>query len=265
MAKKKATGWQRNFVIGADKFIRQMAIRWLLLLNLLVFVYVGLPFLAPVLMANGITGPANTIYNAYGFVCHQFAFRSWYLFGEQPAYPRQRARTDLDSFESVAADDPHFAGIDVSELDTDLVIGARTFRGNDEVGYKVAFCQRDVAIYGGILLAGLVYGLFRDRVRSLRFWQYVLIGIVPIGLDGFSQLFVNPPFDEAGLGVISLIGTVSKAIFGVRESTPMLRTLTGLLFGVANVWLAYPHINEAMEETRENVEGQLSKGGVTFE
>lgn len=37
----------------------------------------------------------------------------------------------------------------------------RTFIGNAEIGYKVAICQRDVAIYGSIFLAGALYALIR--------------------------------------------------------------------------------------------------------
>jgi uncharacterized membrane protein len=262
--KKKATGWQRNMVIGADRLVRRVAVHWLLLINLLVFIYVGLPFLAPVLAASGATGPANTIYTAYGFVCHQFAFRSWYIGGDQVAYPRERAGTDLESFESYASQDPYFSGVDVETLDTQLIVGARVFRGNEQMGHKVAFCQRDVAIYGGIFLAGLTFALLRGKVKPLKFWQYVLLGIVPIGLDGFSQLFANPPFDQTGLGLYTLIGQISQAIFGIRESTPFLRSLTGFLFGLANVWLAYPHLEEAMKETRERVEAQLNKAGLTY-
>ena len=32
------------------------------------------------------------------------------------------------------------------------------FVGSPELGYKVAFCERDVAIYLAVLLAGLAYG-----------------------------------------------------------------------------------------------------------
>lgn len=264
MTDKPVTGWQRDLVVGIDRLVRRMAVHWLLLINLLVFIYVGLPFLAPVLMENGITGPANTIYSAYGFVCHQFAFRSWYLFGDQPAYPRDRAPSNLDSFEEYALQDPYFSGVDVSTLDNDLVLAARTFRGNEQMGYKVAFCERDVAIYGGMLISGLAFGLFRKRIKPITFWQYVLIGLVPIGLDGFSQLFDNPPFDQPGYGLFSLIGQISVALFGIRESTPLLRTLTGFLFGLANVWLAYPYIEEAMQETREKVEATLSRANLSL-
>ena len=264
-SEKKVTGWQRSLVIGADRLIRRMAVHWLLLVNLLVFLYVGLPFLAPVLMVNGLTGPANTIHNAYGLVCHQYAFRSWYLFGDQLVYPRERAGMDLASFESYAVQDPYFAGVkDITALETDLVFAARAFRGNEQMGYKVAFCQRDVAIYGGILLAGLVFGLLRDKVKPLQFWQYILLGLVPIGVDGLSQLFGNPPFTYEGYGIFTLVGQVSQAIFGLRESTPVWRALTGCLFGVANVWLAYPYIEEAMQETRQRVEAQLGKAGLSY-
>lgn len=259
---RKATGVERSFVLGADRLIRWVAIHWLALLNSLVFLYVGLPFLAPVLLANGINGPANTIYGAYGYVCHQFAFRSWYIGGEQIAYPRARADTDLQSFEAAVTEDAFFAGVDVSELDVDLVSTARNFRGNDQVGYKVAFCQRDVAIYGAIFLGGVAYAFVRKWLNPLKFWQYLIIGIAPIGLDGFSQLFANPPFTDAGFFLFRSVGDISQAIFGIRESTPLLRTLTGAMFGFANVWLAYPYLEEAMRDTRKRVEAQLRKAGI---
>ena len=47
---------------------------------------------------------------------------------------------------------------------TDAMYG---FIGSPELGYKVAFCERDVAIYLAVLLAGLAYGRFRDRLPSL--------------------------------------------------------------------------------------------------
>lgn len=267
MSDEKTTGRTRDLVVTVDRIVRGMAVRWLAILNVLVFIYVGLPFAAPVLMANGATGPANTIYSAYSFVCHQFAFRSWYAGGEQVAYPREQANSKLGTFESYAVDDPAFDGVDVTTLDVFLVTAARAFRGNEVMGYKVGFCQRDVAMYTGILLSGLAFGLMRKKLKPLKFWQYVLLAIVPMGLDGFSQMFSNPPFSDpelygAGYG---LIGGLSQAIFGLRESTPFLRTLTGLMFGLGSVWLAYPYLEEAMRDTRQQVESQLAKAGVAFD
>ena len=53
--------------------------------------YVGLPLLAPSLMKLGAELPANIIYRMYKPLCHQFAFRSFFLFGEQPFYPLAEA------------------------------------------------------------------------------------------------------------------------------------------------------------------------------
>ncbi len=44
-----------------------------------------------------------------------------------------------------------------------------------------------------------------------------------------------------------------------RESTPVLRSLTGALFGLANVWLAYPYVEESMREVRQNLEAKLAR------
>ncbi len=169
---------------------------WLGGANVLVGVFVGLPFLAPVLLAYGYALPAGAIYAAYGLVCHQWAFRSYFLFGAQPSYPYD------DMVQLVGFDRAHW------------------FVGSPELGYKVAFCERDAAIYLTVLLAGLAYGRLRGRVFPLGLMPYGLL-ILPMAVDGFTQLF------------------------GWRESTVELRTLTGALFGLASAWLVYPRVDAA--------------------
>jgi hypothetical protein len=44
----------------------------------------------------------------------------------------------------------------------------------------------------------------------------------------------------------------------LRESTPFLRTVTGLLFGLLNVWLAYPYLEESMGQTRATASVKLA-------
>jgi uncharacterized membrane protein len=172
--------------------------RWLLAANVAVAVFVGLPFLAPVLLAAGYDGPANSIYAAYQIVCHQWAFRSYFLFGPELEYG------------------PGVLGGLVGQHE---MYG---FVGSPALGYKVAFCERDVAIYLSVLVAGLLYARYRERLPLLSLTGYGLL-ILPMALDGFSQLF------------------------GWRESTVELRTLTGALFGVASVWLIYPRIDAILE------------------
>lgn len=248
------TGRKRRLVIGMDKGILWLARHWLAVLSLFVALYAGIPFLAPIAMENGATGLANTIYTVYSPVCHQFAFRSWFLYGDQTAYPRARAEVDsLTPFETYAANEPAFNGIDLTTLDNDLIITAKRFIGSDRMGWKVAFCERDVAIYAALALSGVLF-IFLKRagvdVPKLPFWAYVLIAIVPIGLDGFSQYFANPPFNAFGLDA-----------YPIRESTPFLRVLTGALFGFGNGWLVFPYIEESMQETVEMLETKLRRAG----
>lgn len=213
-----------NTLSRADRISYWIANRWLLLLNLLVFLYVGLPFLAPALMNAGLPGLARPIYGLYGFTCHQMAFRSWFLFGEQSAYPR-----------GAAAVEGLYTYGEVTGLDEESLLAARQFVGNDLLGYKVAFCQRDVAIYAAMLLFGLVYAASGKRLPALPWYLWVIIGMGPVGLDGFSQLLSQLP---------------SWPFWDYRESTPLLRTLTGGIFGFTTAWFGFPVIGETMAETR---------------
>jgi uncharacterized membrane protein len=205
---------------------------YLALFNLFVFIYVGLPFLAPVLMKVGAPIPAGIIYRGYSFVCHQFAFRSWFLFGEQNAYPRSEA---------------HVAGLisyqQATGLNGDDILSARAFIGNNQLGYKVALCERDVAIYLGILLFGLLFALLRRKTKAIHWVVWIIFGIIPIGLDGLSQLISQPPF----------------SLIPFRESTPLLRAITGFLFGFLTAWFGYPYVEESMQENRKFMEGKLSQ------
>lgn len=253
-ASKKVTGWRRKVVIALDRLVLGFAHHWVAVLTLLAGLYAGVPFLAPLAMQAGATGVANVIYTLYSPVCHQFAFRSWFLFGEQTVYPRARAGLPIGSFEQYASQEPFFDGVDVTTLDADLIVAAKQFKGSPRMGWKVAFCERDVAIYASIALFGLLFIILKAqgiKIPYLPFWAYLLIALVPIGLDGFSQYFANPPFNGFGL-----------PFYPARESTPFLRVLTGALFGMGNAWLAYPYIEDSMRETAHLVEGKLIKAGV---
>ncbi len=212
-------------ISAADRFSFWLSRHYLAAINLLVFLYVGLPFLAPTLMKVGWEGPAQVIYTAYSPLCHQLGFRSWFLFGPQFYYPREAA-----GIEGVVT----FG--QATGLDETALLPARQFVGNESLGYKVALCERDVAIYGGILLFGLLFGLTGRRWRPLPWYAWGLLGWVPIGLDGFSQLL-----SQLGLPALN-------ALLPYRESTPFLRTLTGFLFGFTTAWFAIPVIEASMRD-----------------
>ena len=221
-------------ISGADKVMFWISNHYLAVLNVIMFLYVGLPFLAPTLMKVGATVPARVVYTIYSPLCHQFGFRSFFLFGEQTYYPLNEAEIDsvLD-FETATGiyhlHDPNAR----SRLE------ARRYIGNETVGYKVALCERDVAIYASIFFFGLFFSLTGRRLPQLHWMLWVLLGLGPVGLDGFSQLFSQ--FDWQ----------VMVNFLPYRESTPLLRVLTGSMFGLFTAWFAYPNIEESMQESRQ--------------
>jgi uncharacterized membrane protein len=193
----------------ASRIVLWVARHWLALFNTGWGLYTFVPFLAPILMHNGFVAPARLIYGIYSFACHQLPDHSYFLFGKTavPLAPELMASGAPDA--------------------TNLFL-FRTFIGNPQIGYKVALCERDIAIYGSVFVAGLIFALIRQRVAvrapSLRVY---LLFLLPIALDGFSQLF------------------------GLRESNWWLRSVTGAIFGVASAWFAYPYVEDAMQEVIE--------------
>jgi hypothetical protein len=82
----------------------------------------------------------------------------------------------------------------------------------------------------------------------------------PIGLDGFSQLFSYWFTPTDGSTASGLIGTLAN-LLPVRESPPLLRTFTGIWFGLTLVWLAYPNVENGMQDTLRNLEEKLRRVG----
>ena len=206
-------GSTRAVRIG-DRIVLGITRHWLALFNLALLAFVGMPFLAPLLMHLGAAGPARLIYLVYAPTCHQLPDRSYFLFGEQRVYTVEQLE-------------------DAGVLTGTGLLERRRFVGDETLGWKVALCERDVAIYGSMIVAGLIFGLVRRRVPKLPVKIYLLF-LIPIAVDGLSQLV------------------------GLRTSNWWLRTLTGALFGMATVWLAYPYVQESMDATRRDTERKLS-------
>jgi uncharacterized membrane protein len=208
----------RAFIRAVDNLVAVLAHHWLLYTNLFLFLFSGLPFLAPVLIHYGYEAPARLIYTAYSFTCHQLAYRTWFLFGAQPSYT-------VDQLQQ-------YLGVSNSPLD---ILFWRDLLGNSQLGYKMAYCERDAAIYSSMLAAGLLFALLRGRIRPLNWRWYLVLAVLPMAVDGGTQLIM------------------------LRESTPLLRAITGILFGALSVWLIYPYVEEAMRDTYAQSAKQLER------
>jgi uncharacterized membrane protein len=108
-------------------------------------------------------------------------------------------------------------------------------------GHKMAICARCTAIYTSFWGLGLLYGIWkatpwgrRHRLRPLSIkWLAVLT--VPMFIDGATQLV------------------------GLRESTNLLRTITGALVGVGTGLFAYPILDEGFVALDSPVELTLTR------
>jgi uncharacterized membrane protein len=214
----------------ADHLSYWISKHYLAIFNLFLILYIGIPFLAPVMKKIGWNGPAEAIYRIYRPLCHQWAFRSFFLFGEQAYYPHAAANLPgVLTFEQVSG---------ITDLTDPNRLQARVFEGNPILGYKVALCERDTAIWSAMAIFGIIYALTGRKLPKLHWLIWVLIGLGPIGLDGFSQLISQIP------------NTFIRSILPYRESTPFLRALSGFFFGLTTAWFMFPLIEESMADTR---------------
>ena len=235
--------------------------RWLYFALVPLFVYSSLPWAAPALAKLGLLEAADFIYTVYSPFCHQFAFRSVFVFGEQAFYPRGAADSGYVPFEELASQSEAFlqqyrhwsaafsgsakspTAEDLQEFSPAQQLAARHFIGDESFGYKTSLCARDLAIYSMLFVGGLVYSRYRWRIRPLPLWLYIFAGLGPVGLDGFSQLLSYPPFE----------------FWPVRETAPLFRLITGGLFGLMSAWLGFPHLERSMQDLVDALQPESSR------
>ncbi len=250
----------RKWALRSNLLLLHISRRWLTIAITIITIYVTLPFAAPILMKAGLRSPGELIYTIYSPFCHQFAFRSFFLFGEQAAYPRAISGTDVKTFEAYARESETFMELlalharsprsgDPKDLDAfspALQFAARDFRGDETMGYKITLCERDITIYLALLGGAIIFSRIRRRLRPVPIIIYIILGLGPIGIDGFSQLLGYPPFN----------------LWPPRETLPIFRVVTGFLFGLMNAWLAFPYLELSFRETQELIEAKLGQAGI---
>lgn len=256
-----------SFGVRVNRWLYWAAGRWLTISLITIGIFATLPFAAPTFMHLGWERAGNAVYLMYKPFCHQFGFRSFFLYGEQSVYPRANTGTDLMSFEEAIeqTQPPEFEGISnlyadkAQRIDPEtgetvldiydwgnLQLAARAFVGNETMGYKVTVCERDMSIYLALWVGGLLYAVFRQRIRPVPLWLWFWLGLGPIGIDGFSQLLSYPPL----------------SFWPIRETLPMFRVLTGATFGFMNAWLGFPYLELSFEDTRLEIEEKFRRAGI---
>lgn len=235
----------------ADLAMHWIARHWLLLFNVILGVYVGLPWLAPLFMQLGWAAAGNLIYLIYSTQCHQLPQRSYFLFGPQATYP--------------------LAEIQAAWQNTSNPLILRQFVGSPEMGWKVAWSDRMVSLYTGLFAAGLLYGLTRRWLKPLSVWGFVGLAL-PMAIDGGTHLLSD--FAGIGLGfrdtnawLVWLTGNRFPFTFysgdALGSFNSWMRLITGSLLAIGVVWFAYPHVEAAFGDVKREIETRFKTTGLT--
>ena len=103
------------------------------------------------------------------------------------------------------------------------------------VGMKMPVCSRDIGLYAAMLLGGLIYPLARRLEDDVPPAVFLIIALVPIGIDG-------------GVQVVSEIGILPI----VYESTNAIRLATGAIAGLAAAFYAVPILTTLVSKEKRN-------------
>ncbi len=225
---------------------------WIMVFALLLGIVNLLPFLAPVLMYLDWSDFARLIYTIYGPMCHQMAQRSFFLFGAQPMY-------------NIADLPVILTGDKLLEMEA-----LRAFIGNTDLGWKVAWSDRMVYMYGSLWLAGILYGLLRQQrvLKPLSLVGFVLL-LLPMLIDGGTHLISDMAggltggfrYNNRWLSdlTVHMLPNWFYAGDALGSFNSWMRLISGLTFGFAVVWLSYPHLDRSISEVAAELRAKLTR------
>jgi uncharacterized membrane protein len=219
---------------------RQLSFRrlWFPVAFVIVGLYAGLPWLAPVLMRLGWRQPAEAIYTVYSTQCHQLSQRSYFLFGPKLMY---------------AADE---LGIGAGPAD---FMALRAYRGTEALGWKVAWSDRMAAMYSTLFVSLAAARLLSTRIRPLPVWAFLLL-LLPMAIDGGTHFLSDlsgfgQGFRDTNLWLADLTGGRLAAGFYGGDAwgsfNAAMRLATGVLFGLGVAWFAVPRIEASFRAAGE--------------
>ena len=229
--------------------IRFAAKHWLLIFLVVYGLFNLLPFVAPILMHAGLETGGNAIYTGYSGLCHQMAQRSFFMFGSSVMLNADELPVALSG--NAAADTIHL----------------RQFRGNADVGWKVAWSDRMVSMYGGVWLGALAFAIiphFRKR-RRISILTFVLL-ISPMALDGITHFISDLNgltegfrYQNAWLATLTDNGFGSSFYVGdaIGSFNSWMRLLSGLLFGIGCIGLAFPYLEQYATEVEQHLTARI--------
>jgi uncharacterized membrane protein len=221
----------RSRAVALNRIAYWICKYWIALFSVLFGLYVGLPLLAPVLMAAGVTPLGQLIYAIYSFLCHQLPERSFFFFGPKIMYP--------------------LAEIQSRWQVTDNALILRQFTGAPGMGWKVAWSDRMVAMFTSMLPFAWLWWLLRKKVRGIS-WKVLLVFLLPMALDGTTHFIsdlagLHHGFRDSNAWLALLTQNSLPAGFYSGDAwgsfNSIMRLVSGVLFGIGIVWFGFPHLD----------------------
>ncbi len=232
MSAATLTPIQHARAVKGNRWVYRFSRNWLLIFSLVYGLYVGLPFLTPVLMQLGWDRGGKAIYFIYTFLCHQLPQRSLFLFGPKTMYT--------------------LTEIQAAWQETFNPLVLRQFVGNPDLGWKVAWSDRMVSMYTSILIFAWFWYALRKKIRRLPWWGFVLF-IVPMGIDGITHTLsdiagIGLGFRDTNAWLAALTNNASPPTFYVGDAlgsfNSWMRWISGILFGLGIVWFGFPYLDD---------------------
>lgn len=238
---------RKTLLIGLNKLIFQLCLHWKLIASIAPALVLVLAVLAPALTAWGFPQAGDSLYRFFAPHDHQLPDRSYFLFSET-------APVNSYSREEVLG-----WGADAQNL--------RAFTGNRRIGFKMALNHRMTAIFIGLFIGWLAWGLFSSFRPSITRIKLGLM-VLPMLADALSHMA-----DERA-GSVFRVGNWWLAWLSGNAFPPefysgttigsldwWLRTLTGFLFGLGTAWYLARYFETQFADIRAQIAPRLGRRG----
>lgn len=240
----------QEFRLLLVKITRAIAQHWLAIFIVLFGILNIVPFLAPVAMRVGWTAGGEAIYTLYSTMCHQMAQRSFFLFGDKPMYT-------------------------LNELPVALVGNARdmwtlrAYLGDPSFGWKVAWSDRMVSMYGSIWIGAIIYAAIslKHRWKPVALWLFALL-LLPIAIDGITHFFsdlggLTGGFRYDNRWLADLTNNALPTSFYVGDAlgsfNSWVRLASGVLLGIGVIGVALPYVDREFRSIEQTLTERLDR------
>ena len=135
----------------------------------------------------------------------------------------------------------------------------RKFIGNETIGWKVAWSDRMISFYTSVWMFAALWFPFRRKIKTLSWFGFILL-LLPLIMDGSTHMLsdfagIGQGFRDSNQWLAVLTNNSFPATFYTGDAlgsfNSIMRFISGLLAGLAIVWLAFPYIFQTQALNQE--------------